>query len=99
MQEGLHAICPKSGGFGDQQPAKRHHQVGDVVPHLDLSREVWIDRTVSIELRMSRLRERPGSHAPSAGSSGWDSLKQLLSGGCEWLGDPSVKLQRPVDES
>ena len=98
VQQGLDAVRPESGGFGDEQPAERHHQLGDVVAHLDVSREVRIHGAVSIELRTSRLRERPGRDAPGAGSSGWDGLEQLLRGGRERLGDPSVELQRPVHE-
>ena len=75
MQQGLHAVRPYSGGLGDEQPAERHHRFGDVVAHLDASREVWIHGAVSIELRTSRLREHPGRHAPGAGDSGWDGLE------------------------
>ena len=31
MQQGLDAVRPGSGGFGDEQPAERHHQFGDIV--------------------------------------------------------------------
>ena len=75
MQQGLDAVRPESGGLGDEQPAERHHQFGDVVAHLDVSREVWIHGAVSIELRTSRLRERPSRHAPGVGSFGWDGLE------------------------
>ncbi len=98
MQQGLNAVRPESGGFGDEQPAERHHQFGDVVAHLDMSREVWIFGAVPIELRASRLRERPCREARGAGSLGWDGLEQLLRGGRERLGDTSVQLQRPVHE-
>jgi hypothetical protein len=98
MQQGLDAVRPKSGGFGDEQPADRHHQFGDVVAHLDVNREVHVHGTVSIELLTSRLRERPGRDAPGAGSLGRDGLEQLIRGGRERLGDPSVELQRPVYE-
>ena len=75
MQHGQDAVRPKSGGFGNEQPAERHHQFGDVVAHLDVSREVWIHGAVSVELRTSRLREHPGRDAPGAGSLGWDGLE------------------------
>ena len=98
VQQGLDAVRPESRGFGDEQPAERHHQFGDVVAHLDVHREVRIHGTVSIELRTSRFRERAGGDAPGVGSLGWDGLQQLLRGGRERLGDPSVELQRPVHE-
>jgi hypothetical protein len=75
MQQGLDAVRPEGGGFGDEQPAERHHQFGDVVAHLDVSREAWIHGAVSIALRTSRLRERPSRHASGAGSSGWDGVE------------------------
>ena len=36
VQQGLDAVRPESGGLGDEQPAERHHQLGDVVAHLDV---------------------------------------------------------------
>ena len=101
MQQRVDAVRAEGGGLGDEQPAERHHQVGDVVAHLEVSREVSIHGTVSIELRTSRLRERPGCdarRARSARTSGRDGLEQLLRGGREWLRDPSVELKRPVQE-
>ena len=98
MQQGLDAVRPDGGGFGDEQPAERHHQLGDVVAHLDVRREVWIHGAVSIALRTSRLREHPGRDAARAGSLSWDGLEQLLRGGHERRGDPSVELQRSVHE-
>ena len=98
MQQRLDPVRPERGGLGDEQPAERHHQVGDVVAYLDVNRELWIQGAVSIELRTRRLRERPGGDAPAAGGSGRDGLEQLIRGGRERLRDPSVKLQRPVHE-
>ena len=36
VQQGLDAVRPDGGGLGDEQPAERHHQLGDVVAHLDV---------------------------------------------------------------
>ena len=36
VQQGLDAVRPDSGGLGDEQPAERHHQLGDVVAHVDV---------------------------------------------------------------
>jgi hypothetical protein len=98
MQQRLDPLGPESGGLGNEQPAERHHQVGDVVAHLQVSREAGIHRTVSVELRTSRLRERPRRHAPAVGSLSRDGLQQLLRRRRQRLHDPSVELQRPIHE-
>ena len=35
VQQRLDPVRPEGGGLGDEQPAERHHQLGDVVAHLD----------------------------------------------------------------
>ena len=98
VQQGPDAVRPDSGGFGDEQPAERHHQLGDVLAHLDVNREVRIHGTVSIELLTSRFRERPGGDALGVGSSGRDGFEELLRSRRQGRRDPSVELQRPVQE-
>ncbi len=98
MQQGLDTVRGEGGGFGDEQPPERHHQLGDVVAHLEVCREVRIHGTVAVELRTSRFRERAGRDAPGVGGLGGDRREQLLRSGREGLGDLSVELQRPVHE-
>ena len=60
--------------------------------------KLWIHGAVSIALRTSRVCEHPGRDAARAGGLSGDGLEQLLRGGHERLGDPSVELQRSVHE-
>ena len=98
VQQGLEAVRPDSSGFGDEQLAERHHQLGDVLAHVDVHREVRINGTVSIELRTSRFRERAGGDALGVGCSSWNGLEELPGDGRQGLRGPSVELQRPVHE-
>src|SRR6478736_8377097 len=98
VQQGLDAVGPDSSGFGDEQPAERHHQFRDVLAHVDVHWKIRIYGTVSIELRTSRFRERAGGDALSVGCSGWNGLEELPGNGRQGLRSPSVELQRPVHE-
>ena len=98
VQQGLDTVRPDGGGRGDEQPAERHHELGDVVAHVDVRREVRIDGSIAIDLRTSRVREHPSRHAAPARSLLGDDLEQLLRGRDERRGDPSVELQRSVQE-
>jgi hypothetical protein len=96
VQQRLDPVGPDRGRLGDQQPAERHHQFGDVVAHVDAHREVRIDGAVALELSAGRVRERTGGDAAGAGRLRRDRLEQLLRGGRERRGDSAVQLQRSV---
>ena len=75
VQQRLDPVRPEGGGLRDEQTAERHHQLGDVVPHLDADREVRVHGAVALELRTGRVGERPGRDGPSAGRLRGDGLK------------------------
>ena len=70
MQQGRDAVRPDGCGFGDEQPAERDHQLGDVLAHRDVHREVRVHGAVPIELRPRRFRERAGGDALGVGCPG-----------------------------
>ena len=98
MEQRLDAVRPERGRLRDEQSAERHHQVGDVLAHLDMRGKVRIHSTVAVELHTRGVREHTGGDARCGGRLGRDRLEQLLGGGRERPGNPSVELQRRVEE-
>ncbi len=99
LDQWLDAVLAEGGGRRDQESAERHHQILDVVAHLDRYGEPRIARPIRLELRSCRLGECRRGHAARRDRLRIDALEQRASRRDQRLPGFSVKLEAAVPEA